>query len=116
MSGRRAGENPIASGYDGRSAPLGVSAGLVAAAAFKAVEASLARRLVGSIPIHSRFLISNDETENRKPFGGQQFSLFTSRRIGKNNSRKWWVETHPLPFWNQSTPATIPSKPVVLLR
>ncbi len=33
---------------------LGVSGHLVGPAAFKAVEASFARRLVGSIPIHSR--------------------------------------------------------------
>lgn|GEM_PF-2323594 len=33
---------------------LGVSGRLVGPAAFKAVEASFARRLVGSIPIHSR--------------------------------------------------------------
>ena len=33
---------------------LGVSGRLVGPAVFKAVEASFARRLVGSIPIHSR--------------------------------------------------------------
>ncbi len=35
----------------------GVSGRLVGSAAFKAVEASFARRLVGSIPIHSRCLL-----------------------------------------------------------
>lgn len=34
--------------------PLGVSGRLVGSAAFKAVEGSLARLLVGSIPIHPR--------------------------------------------------------------
>jgi len=34
--------------------PSGVSGRLVGPAAFKAVEGSLARLLVGSIPIHSR--------------------------------------------------------------
>jgi len=42
----------------GRCGPFaacsGVSGRLVGPAAFKAVEASFARRLVGSIPIHSR--------------------------------------------------------------
>ena len=39
---------------------LGVSGRLVGPAVFKAVEASFARRLVGSIPIHSRGAVRPD--------------------------------------------------------
>ncbi len=51
------GRHPVetdATGAEGTERALGVSGRLVGPAAFKAVEGSLARLLVGSIPIHSR--------------------------------------------------------------